>query len=101
MRQIRRGVFETNSSSTHTLTITMKKDYEKWKAGELVWDRYNEILRPYTNEIKEEMEEDRFCGYLTYDQFHDYDYVDQEIFEQSYKTENEEEVVAFGYYGYC
>ena len=29
-RQIRRGVFESNSSSTHTLTIMMKEDYDKW-----------------------------------------------------------------------
>ena len=27
-RQIRRGVFETNSSSTHSLTMCLKSDYE-------------------------------------------------------------------------
>ena len=29
-RQIRRNVFETNSSSTHSLTLILKSDYDKW-----------------------------------------------------------------------
>lgn len=35
-RQIRRGVFETNSSSTHSLTMCLSSDYDKWnyKSGE-------------------------------------------------------------------
>ena len=33
-RQIRRGVFETNSSSTHSITLMMKKDYDRWQKGE-------------------------------------------------------------------
>lgn len=43
-RQIRRKVFETNSSSVHTLTICSKKEYEAWKRGELLYDRYSEEL---------------------------------------------------------
>lgn len=35
--QVRQGVFETNSSSTHTLTICSKDDYDKWKRGEVFW----------------------------------------------------------------
>ena len=34
-RQIRRGVFETNSSSTHSITLMMKKDYDRWQKGDL------------------------------------------------------------------
>ena len=30
MRQVRGNVFETNSSSTHSLTIMMKSDYLRW-----------------------------------------------------------------------
>ena len=33
---IRKGTFETNSSSTHSLTMCMKDDYEKWCNGETV-----------------------------------------------------------------
>lgn len=35
--QVRQGVFETNSSSTHTLTICSKDDYDKWKHGDVFW----------------------------------------------------------------
>ena len=35
--QVRQGVFETNSSSTHTLTICAKDDYDKWNRGEVFW----------------------------------------------------------------
>lgn len=31
--QIRTGVFETNSSSTHSLTMCTLSDYKSWKAG--------------------------------------------------------------------
>jgi hypothetical protein len=30
-KQIRRGVFETNSSSIHSLTMCTKSDYDRWK----------------------------------------------------------------------
>lgn len=43
-RQIRRGVFETNSSSTHSLTMCSVEEYNKWKSGELMYDRYAEKL---------------------------------------------------------
>lgn len=39
-RQIRRGVFETNSSSTHSLTMCSEEEFEKWKNGELLFDRW-------------------------------------------------------------
>lgn len=35
--QVRQGVFETNSSSTHTLTICSKDDFNKWEKGEVFW----------------------------------------------------------------
>ena len=35
--QVRQGVFETNSSSTHTLTICSKEDYEDWERGDKFW----------------------------------------------------------------
>ena len=30
-RQIRRGTFETNSSSTHVIVMCMESDYDKWE----------------------------------------------------------------------
>lgn len=35
-RIIRRATFETNSSSTHSLTMCMQSDYDKWYNGELL-----------------------------------------------------------------
>lgn len=39
MKIIRLGTFETNSSSTHSITMCMKEEYEKWKSGELFFVR--------------------------------------------------------------
>lgn len=33
--QIRRGAFETNSSSTHSITMCTKNEYDEWRAGKL------------------------------------------------------------------
>jgi hypothetical protein len=38
MRVIRRGVFETNSSSTHSITMCSIEEYEKWESGEVLLD---------------------------------------------------------------
>ena len=98
-RQIRCGVFETNSSSVHSLTMCMESDFNKWVAGELVWSRWGDELVPITDEIKKSIEEDE-REYLTYEQFNDYDYIDYETFEDSYTTPNGETVKSFGYYGH-
>ena len=34
-RQIRRGVFESNSSSVHSLTMCMESDYDRWEKDNL------------------------------------------------------------------
>lgn len=42
-RQIRRGVFETNSSSTHSISITTKKMFNDWKKGKVKYNRWADI----------------------------------------------------------
>lgn len=98
-RQIRRAVFETNSSSVHTLTMCMKADYDLWVAGELVLDDWYDKLVEITPEIEAEMG-GKYSRYLTYEEFHDWRYCDYEHFEKTYKTTNNQEIVAFGYYGH-
>lgn len=44
MQQIRRNVFETNSSSTHSLTMVDKSDFLKWKKGMLYFNGYDSFL---------------------------------------------------------
>ena len=99
MKQIRRNVFETNSSSTHSLTMCTKSEFDKWVAGELVWDRWSGELVPITPEVEADMAK-RYPHHLTYDQFNDWGYISQETFEHNYTTPNGEQIVGFGYYGY-
>lgn len=42
MFSIRRGVFETNSSSTHSLIICSDKVYNDWKNEKVLYDSYDE-----------------------------------------------------------
>ena len=42
MRQVRHGVFETNSSSTHSSTMCSGDEFRRWENGELLFDRWNE-----------------------------------------------------------
>jgi len=57
MRQIRHGVFETNSSSTHSLTICTEEEFEKWTHGELMFDTYNDELVEVNTKITDEEKE--------------------------------------------
>lgn len=98
-RQIRQGVFETNSSSVHSMTICMKSDYDKWVNNELVFDYWDDELVEITPEIRDKMESGT-SRYLTHEQFHDWKYLEYETFKNTFKTANNDEVVAFGYYGH-
>lgn len=42
-KQVRTGVFETNSSSTHAVTIITDEEYQLYKAGKLHISRYAEL----------------------------------------------------------
>lgn len=101
MIQIRQGLFETNSSSTHSLTMCTSSDFEDWKSGKLIYDFEEEELIPATEEILREKEMgDDYKRYMTYENFNDWSYLEYESFEQRFKTPGGEEVVGFGYFGY-
>lgn len=125
MRTVRLGTFETNSSSTHSLTMCMASDYEKWKNGEMYWHRWNDELvskeevekemarlreefiadnpdfdendGEWQEELENYINEDK--AYYTYEEFNDYDYIEYETFEDTFETPQGEKVVSFGYYG--
>lgn len=117
MQVVRRGTFETNSSSTHSITMCSEDEYNKWKNGELLYDYWHEEFitkKEYEEKIKKEKEEyfkkypneteEDFEEYIEDDkQFFNYqdfwDYIDYETFEDSYTTSKGEKVIAFGYYG--
>ena len=108
--QIRRNLFETNSSSVHTITMCMDSDYEKWKSGEYVFNLFDHKLIPVTDEkyqewfkLSDEEKKNEYIqyDYLTYDQFfNDYEAIEYETFSKTFKTTNGEIVHAFGYYGH-
>ena len=118
MIQIRNNIFETNSSSVHSITLCPEDEFKKWKNGELLFDRYNDelISLKEAEKIKEEMRRDRRkYGYsedeyedgsrfLTYNQFFDWqgddNYMDYMEKYQSHQNINGVDVVAFGYYGH-
>ena len=43
-RQIRYGVFETNSSSTHSLTMCSEEEFESWKRGEVLFHEWEQCF---------------------------------------------------------
>lgn len=92
LRVIRRGVFETNSSSTHSLTMVSKEDYDAWERGEMLLDRWSDKLVKKGEKVKYEDELQTHNEYF-YDS-------ELETFEQSFTTKSGEEIVAFGKYGY-
>ena len=44
MISVRRNIFETNSSSTHSITMCSEDEYDKWKNGELLYERWEETF---------------------------------------------------------
>jgi hypothetical protein len=94
MIKIRKGVFETNSSSTHSLTICSNKNYIAWGKGELVLGDDGKF---YTEEeALNKQTKNKWFEFFTQENYGS----DYEWFEETYTTENGEQVVAFGYYGY-
>ena len=102
MKQIRKNVFETNSSSTHSLTMCTEAEYEKWKDGKLIYDRWEHALIEVTDEIKKYREESyalngshEYGRYQTEEEYWEHVEEYYETFCHSYN-----DTVAFGYYGY-
>ncbi len=108
MKNIRRGIFETNSSSTHSLTIVPSEEYYEFQQGKRFLDRWHDVLITEEEYIKKaeefkiehpDYDENEIKEYLELMTFNEYCSMDYETFSQSYKTKNGDEVVAFGYYG--
>lgn len=119
-RQIRRGVFETNSSSTHSLTMMMKSDYDRWQTEQLYlyeggygWEfnkpvknnlytkdevmKFAKNNRYYHGEEEIDNETMRDMGFISWDD-EGSEYL--EGFYEEFTTPSGETIVAFGEYGY-
>jgi len=114
MIQVRRNVFETNSSSTHSLVMAVKSEFDKWREGELYYcngfwtndpaykDKFKEgnfypkaDVDAYYEAIGRERDSYRFP---TYDEFCEDDELEVESY--NYVTPNGEEICAIAKYGY-
>ena len=123
MIQIRNNIFETNSSSVHSITLCPEEEFEKWKKGELLFDRdFDKLISlKEAEDIKKEYErearryyrekcgdEDYYDEYknriLTYNQFFDWQGDDSFLdYMEKYQTHQNidgVDIVAFGYYGH-
>ena len=112
LKSVRLNVFETNSSSTHSLTLVSKEDYEAWKNGEYLIDEGDDLVtkeqaikelkedypdKDFDNEdVVNELLED-YC-FKTYKEYFNDEYL--ETFTTRYTSKSGDEVVAFGKYGY-
>lgn len=122
MIQKRIGVFETNSSSTHTLCIVTDEEMKKLQSGELFISNWgsklytreqaiNEALTAYnrryddkyTRERVDAMDESELLDFLSCNEIVTFEnwgseYLD--YFEESYTTDSGDKIVVFGQYGY-
>lgn len=129
-KQIRRGVFETNSSSVHSLTMCMESDYNRWSRENLflytgsgygypddnkpeknhfytrdeaiAFEKTSRWTNENTDWDNEEVANETLHDneWLDYDYYWNYYAEDFETFEENMTTPSGENVVAFGYYGH-
>lgn len=110
--QVRRGVFETNSSSVHSLTMCSDDDYNKWQNGELLYNRWDDKLILLEEALKEggyentknidndTLSEEFKRQFLDFERFNSWHYMEYETFDKTYTTPGGEIVHSFGYYGH-
>lgn len=118
MYKIRQSVFETNSSSVHSIIICSKYEYDQLKSNKMLIDRYYETLitfeeakQKYSDEFPDaisiyEVSDLRALQLLseydiavTLEEYNDR-YNDLDRFYKEYITPSGETVIAFGKYGY-
>ena len=66
MKQIRCNVFETNSSSTHTLAICTEDEYKDWQDGKLLFNKWNETFVKNSINITKQDRKEAEERYTTY-----------------------------------
>lgn len=124
-KQIRRGVFETNSSSVHSLTMCSSKEYDEFEKGNMFikkWGssklytkeemiekfktmtdwrtkkpKYSGVDWDNEEEFKRALEETDYC---TSEEYWNIVSDVYETFEVSYTDGDGKTVYAFGYYGH-
>ena len=96
MIQIRQGVFETNSSSTHALAICTQEEWDKLQSGEYVVDEWDISKMFDVND--EVVKNDEYERYVTYDEL--YNHSSCEFFNRYFTSPSGDQMVVWGYFGY-
>lgn len=127
--QIRPNVFETNSSSTHSLNICTEKEYDDWKNDSRIYfcenvprdekqfiteDELKQLLDKWNERFDEEdkLSIDTFFeknqwgesaaedyGVFRFDDYYNHYEDCLQTYVQHFTTPSNDEMVAFGYYG--
>lgn len=110
MIQIRNSIFETNSSSVHSITMCSENEFKEWEKGNVLYCTYVENFVSYDDAVKTiKKDHGEDCNPKEY--FKDYDFytvdmyndmVDDrgyEEFYEKYVTQHGDTVIAFGYSG--
>ena len=111
MRTVRKGVFETNSSSTHSVTIMSAEDYKRWEDEMLYYNYYEDILltkEEFYESIRKEYPEDSIEEIMkkavnysdfgkTFEEFHESDYLEVDV--TNHTTKSGDEIVIICKYG--
>lgn len=113
---IRKGVWETNSSLTHSITICTSEEYKKFLNGELYVDYHGNLYTLEQIEAKYEKDNREWKekygkilyhnlqdfkdseGIKTYEEWCSDGYLEK--YHEEYITPRGEEIVVFGKYGY-
>ena len=88
--KIRSNVFETNSSSVHSLCICTEEEFDAWKKSEIYYDYWND---KFTKNSVNKWNEDN----QTYEGFFEESWL--ETYEEHFTTPSGDKMVAFGRYG--
>lgn len=128
MLQVRQGVFETNSSSTHSITFASQSEFNEWAAGNVYLNEcwfYSEFNENKDKEFvtkeeaislvmssdslpeqnpyempEEELDEILADEYCIYSYEKFFNDWGMETYKECYTTEHGDNIVAFGKYGY-
>lgn len=120
---IRRSTFETNSSSTHSLTIMTQEKWDEFKTTDkwlADWDGELYLVDDLIKEMKEaaknnpedykevDLNDRKSCiefltesDWFTYDMWGTYEWSNYlECYTQRFETPSGDKMIAVGYYGY-
>lgn len=95
MKQVRRGVFETNSSSTHSICICTEEDYQQFKANKLMYDKWSDKLTPFSQTAIA----DGDGQYCSYEDLGNDGWCYLDTYSEHFITPSGDKMVAFGTYG--